>query len=222
MHVDWRFTGDGILAFVGGASAIIAVLLSNRRSLINLERQLGVEEKTRSENSDRQKRALAKAVLFEINNFYCYYVRDVQAFLKEKDVENCKLLGIKSISPDPFPIYRGNAITVGVLEDDLVGNIVGFYSTAEAYLSTLRDYKAESERYYQNSGNLVAEEKARTFLTQMKSTGPEITKLIHVLCEELCKVASVEFRAPTIAVAAEGLKTEQIAASLEGVNAKTH
>jgi len=222
MHVDWKMTGDGILAFVGGAFAVIAVLLSNRRSRVNMERQLEVEKKTRSDELDRQKRAVAKAVLFEINNFYCYYVRDVQAFLREKNVESCKLLGIKSISPDPFPIYRGNAITVGVLEDDMVGNIVGFYSTAEAYLTTLRDYRTESERYYHEGGDEVAEEKARTFLGQMKSTGPEITKLIHMLCEELCKVASVPFQAPTIAVAAEGLTTKQIAASLEGGNAQTH
>jgi hypothetical protein len=148
-------------------------------------------------------------------------VRDLQAFLKERDVENCKFLGIKSIPLDPFPIYRGNAVTVGVLDDDMLGSIVGFYSTAEAYLGTLRDYKIESERYFQNCDDEVAEEKARTFLKQIKSTGPEIAKLIHMVCKELCKLASVQFQAPTIAVAAEGLVSEGgVAASVEGINAE--
>jgi len=203
MHVDWKMTGDGILAFVGGAFAVIAVLLSNRRSRVNMERQLEVEKKTRSDELDRQKRAVAKAVLFEINNFYCYYVRDLQAFLKEKDVENCKPFGMKSISSNAFPIYRGNAITVGVLEDDIVGSIVEFYSGAEVYLGTLRDYRTESERYYREGGDEVTEEKARAFLKQIKLAGPEITKSVYVLCEKLCRLANVEFRAPTIPVAGE-------------------
>ncbi len=210
-RTDWSkgFTPDGIMTLIAGVLAFAAV-----------QWQMWDQRESLRQEQMRQSRAVAKAVLFEINNFYCYYVRDVQAFLKGQDVLSCKMLGIKSIPSDAFPIYRGNAITVGVLEDDMVGNIVGFYSTAEAYLSILRDYRIESERYYQQGGDKVAEEKARTFLGQVKSTGPEITKLIHVLSEELCKVASVQFRAPIIAVAAEDLATEKIAASLEGGNAQ--
>jgi len=200
---------EGVIALFAGVIAFVAVMI-----------QLEEERNSRVAELERQKRALVKVVLFEINNFYCYHVRDVQEFLKHVDVENCKFLGIKTLSPDPFPVYRGNAGMVGVMDDDMLGNVIGFYSTAEVYLNLLRDYKIESERYFQNTRDEVAEDKARTYLRQMKSTGPEITKLIYVLSEKLSKVAGVEFRSPTIAVAAEGLTTEQIAASLEGVNAK--
>jgi hypothetical protein len=203
MNINWTITGDGLLAFAGGALALLGVWWSNHQSVKNLRKQFEAERNARTEEADKQKRAVAKVVLFEINNFYCYYVRDLQAFLKDKDVENCKLYGMKSISSNAFPIYRGNAVTVGVLEDGIVGSIVEFYSGAEVYLGTLRDYRTESERYYREGGDEVTEEKARAFPKQIKLAGPEITKSVYVLCEKLCKLANVEFRAPTIPVAGE-------------------
>jgi len=49
MHVEYCFTGDGILAFLGGAFAILAVLLSNRVSKNNLQKQIDTEKQARQQ-----------------------------------------------------------------------------------------------------------------------------------------------------------------------------
>lgn len=203
---------EGLIALYAGVIAFVAIMI-----------QLEEERNAHVAEQERQRRALATAILFEINSFYCDYVGGLQAVLRDMDVEGCKLLGMRMIPADTFPIYRGNAINIGLLEAALVGSLVGFYSDADAYLCALRDYRVESDRYYHQGADPVAEEKARTFLRKIKSAGPEVTKTVQLLCQQLCMIASVQFRAPTVAVAAEeGLTTKEITPSLEGADAQTH
>ena len=67
MLAIWMFTGDGILAFAGGAMALIGVGWSNRQSVQNLQKQFDEDKATRADMRLREAKSVAFAVTFEMD-----------------------------------------------------------------------------------------------------------------------------------------------------------
>ncbi len=238
MHVTWTFTGDGLLAFAGGALALFGVWWSNRQSVRNLQEQLDAEKRASKEEQERRARAVALAILFEIDGFYRMHLRETHGILKDWNPKTDALLSAKSmsVSSQPFPVYYGNSGSLGSLEDGLVFSIVNFYSAAAIFLETLNDYKAESGRTGYGAGRGVftadevgrvsdarlAEARARTFGEQLKKASPRLIRIACGAVEKLCGRTGVEFQAPAIAIAAERACAEEAAAEQQVNHAQTN
>src|SRR5712691_4873704 len=89
-HFEPKLTLDGLMTLVAGIIAFIAVVLQIRSSRREMVRQLNVEKEARALEEKRQNEAIAKALLFEIANFYGFYRVHVRPFLVRVDVENCR------------------------------------------------------------------------------------------------------------------------------------
>jgi len=159
--------------------------------------------------------AVTRAILFEIDTFYRYHFRDPRRFLQGVDPRDCELPVVKSLQPDPFPVYQGNTARLGELDEEAAESVIRFYEGARSYVLTLRGYAAARERYLRGENAEVSETEARTLLSQTKDTLPELTKLTYLVCSQLCRLTGVAFESPRIAVAAEKLSTEEIARSLQ-------
>ncbi|MFQ5662810.1 MAG: hypothetical protein ACE5HL_03150 [Terriglobia bacterium] len=213
--IEPTLTLDGVATLTAGVIAFVAIMLQIRSSRRAVEKQLNADRQARVEEQERQKLAVAKAVLFEIDAFYRYHLRDPRVFLANTDVLKADLPGVKSVAPHPFPVYYGNTGFVGRLDDEGVQAIVEFLAAAQSHLATARDYKSSMERFLRGDNPATAEVEARTYLSQMKNALPEMIKLAYIVCFKLCKLTGVPFEHPKIAVAGEPLTMEKIAASLQ-------
>jgi hypothetical protein len=198
---------DGILTFIGGALALLGMWIQSRHADKGLKAQLDAERVARLEQDGRRKRALAKAILFEIDNFYRIYLRDPRPVLMNVNAKDCGvglLPVLKTPSDEPFPIMRSNGSTLGELHENYIRDIVRFYGEADAYLRTVKEYT-------QHFGKLVLEGSTyapvnfatRACLKQLQDSVQEMVNLTYLVSKELCVLASVEFVGLLIGVAAE-------------------
>lgn len=162
----------------------------------------------------RQRLAVTRAILFEIDTFYRYHFRDPTKFLEGVDPRECELPVVKSLHARPFPVYQGNTARLGELDEEAAESIIRFYEGAQSHVTTIRDYKAARERYLRGESADISETEARTLLSQMKNSLPELTKLTYVVCSQLCRLTQVPFESQRIAVAGEKLSLEEIKRSL--------
>lgn len=65
------------------------------------------------EEQERQTGAVAIAILFEIENFYRYHLRDRPKFFESVDSYNDQLLPFKPVGPKEFAVYRSSAGNLG-------------------------------------------------------------------------------------------------------------
>jgi hypothetical protein len=233
MDISWTFSGDGLLAFAGGALALLGVWWSNHQSVKNLQKQLEAERKARTEETERQKKAVATALLFEIDGFYATYLRRPRDLLIEKEAAQDALPQFASIGPDQFPIYRGNASKVGELPTECVRALVGFFQRAESIVSSLVDYASSLDRAREvesreasqpsniRSGSPFYKTLAGMQLATIQKVLPETIKGAHRVCSILCPLAGVPFKWPPITVAQEKLSPDEIEATALEENCET-
>jgi hypothetical protein len=238
-------TFDGIMTFIAALVALIAAaraykgikqqIKSDRE---NLQRQLDAEKNARAEEQERQSKAVAIAILFEIDGFYRLHLREVHRVLENWDPKNDALFMAKSISAisQPFPVYYGNSGSLGLLEVCLVFSVVNFYSAAAIFVETFNDYKAESGRCGYGTGLTAvpeamgarvhdartAEVAARHLGEQLKKASPRLIKLTCAAVRKLCERTGTAFQAPMIAAAAEGLCLEGTALQQQTTDAQAH
>lgn len=238
---DFTPTFDGLATFFAALVALLAAVIAYkaimkqiRADRKNLQDQLDAGKKGREEERELQRRAVAKAMLLEIDSFYREHVRSTRDALNNWDPATGGLFDARSITAWPFPIFHGNAGSLGSLEDDLVTQIVHFYTAADVYVSLIRDYQALSDQYLDGlSGGLgsvplasaaarVSLNKARDTLKRLKDSSPHLVNMAFLACKKLCERTGVEFRAPVIAVAAEDLSVDEIVADQKGSDAQTN
>src|ERR1700736_5168233 len=135
-----KLTLDGLMTLVAGIIAFIAILLQIRSSRREMERRLNAEKEARAVEEKRQKEAVAKALLFEIANFYGFYRVHVRPSLDRVDVENCMPPTLSAPGSDFFAVYHGSAGRLGAFEHMLVEKLVQFYGLAELLLTSIREY----------------------------------------------------------------------------------
>jgi hypothetical protein len=215
-RTDWRkgFTPDGVMTLMAGVIAFFAVIIQIRFSSRQVQEQLTVQRDAQREETDRQKRAVACALLFEIDGFYRWLLRDIRGFLRDVDPEkeDFRFLEAKPIGTNPFVIYQGNASSVGELDVPVAENVVRFYMGAQACLYTIQRYD-EAHSQYLAAPTEEREDLARQWLENVKEGIPPLIVIADVVCRQLCMVLSIRFESPRIAVAGEdmeGVKQEII------------
>ena len=194
MQFDLTLTLDGLMTLVAGIIAFMAV-----------EHQIKVQRDASKQEDITRNRALAKAILFEIDSFYRLYIVDLPGGFAKKDPKADKLIGMKSISPDPFPIYHANAGKLGGLNEQTIAEVVRFYSFADAYIHTISEYKTQSERYYAGENPVVSEEIARFYWGQLKDALPELVERAYTACLRLSQFSGIEFKTPLVMISSTTL-----------------
>src|SRR5260370_16815941 len=106
---DPKLTLDGIMTLAAGVIAFVAVILQIRSSRKQIELQLEAEKKARTLESERQKQAVARALLFEIVNFYRYSRGHVRPLLDRVDVDECAPPLLSPPNPLFFALYPPHA-----------------------------------------------------------------------------------------------------------------
>jgi hypothetical protein len=204
---DPKLTLDGVLTFVGGALALLGMWIQSRHADKGLQRQLNAERQAREQERARRKRALARAILFELDNFYRIYLRDPRPVLLAVDAKACavgQLPAFRTPGDDPFPIMRSNASELGELDERYIRDIVRFYGEADAYLRTAREYSQHfGKLVLEGSTYLPVNFMTRSCLGQLQNSAQEMINLTFLVSKELCTLASVEFKIPLIGVAGE-------------------
>lgn len=210
----WKsgLSNDAIVVLFVGLIAFLAVMIQ-----IEEDRIKGFE------GQERERKAVATALLFEIDGFCSTYLCQPRDLLTGKGVAADALPKFTSIGPNQFPIYRGNASKVGELPTDCVLAPVGFFQQADSILSNLSDYSSTLERQRRmrlgastrtttdNILDLKMEESlARMQLGRIKSVLPEAIKAAYLICHTLCEFAGVPFEYPPITVARERLSIDKI------------
>jgi hypothetical protein len=232
-RTDWSkgFTPDGVMTLAAGVIAFVAVIIQIRSSSKQVQDQIKAHRDAEQEERERQKRAVASAILFEIDSSYRYLLRDVREFLRTVDPEKEELrtLGIKPLVAR-FPVLDANAVRIGDLGEHAAADVVWFYSGIRAYLASLDAFALSHEQWLGKPDDALLEHKTRAYLSHAKNTIPSLIYLAHEVSRELCRISSRPFKSPSIAVAAEDMNAlrEEITKMGDGaifepeIDAQTH
>lgn len=191
--IDPKLTLDGIMTLTAGAIAFIAVWLQIRSSRKQVEHQLDAERQARILESERQTRAVARALLFEIVNFYRYYRGHVRPLLDPLDIETCLPPTLSAPSSDFFGVYQGSANQLGSFEPLLIEKVVRSYGLSAWLLSSIREYTLSLSRELERQHSVSQSSTPRKLLKQIKALMYETDGAAVAAMQELCKIASVPF-----------------------------
>jgi len=213
---DHKLSWDGLLTFIAGLLAFVTGVLAylGIRSQIDhadegLKKQLQAEKAARVQEGEDKKRALATALLFEIDDIYKQYLKPLWEVSKDIDPDTCDLETLGVVKPfpvDPFPVFSGNTSSLGELKSTTVASVVRFYDEVSSLLQSLRDYREHHFVLYSVVAVQVPKihEKAiRMRVGEVKSTVPGIKELAYTASQQLCNIASLPFSPATVEVAAE-------------------
>jgi hypothetical protein len=204
-------TADGLAmiwaTLFAAACGFLAVVWQIKSSYLTFARQLEFDAATRLDEQQRQKRVVATSILFEIDGFYRYLLRDVRSFLQHVNPEGEDLRGLE-VKPgriNPFVVFEGNVSRIGELDTSVAESIVQFYSGARAYFSGLERYDMSRDLFVADPANQGREDLTRQYLGMIKKTIPSLTLIAQRCSKQLCTILSINFEAPRIAVAAENV-----------------
>jgi len=203
MQFEAKLTLDGLMTLAAGIIAFSAVIIQIRASSKQLREQMRTQRDAEREEQERQKKAVARAILFEIDDFYRYHVRGVRGYLEEI-ARKGGLLEVVRIAPSMLAVYRGNTSRLGELPDEVVEVVVHFYSKAQQFFALREDYKGERERHA-GSADHPNNRKERTLFSHLRDSLPGLARAAYIACERLCGFTGVEFKSPRIAIAGEDI-----------------
>jgi len=211
-HLEPKVSWDGLLTFVGGLLALLAIWRQTSHADKGLQKQIDLDKKARLEEKETRRKAVAMALLFEIDSFYKSYVRD---FLPYTQGDNpSEMPYIRSIAIRPFPLYEANADSICDLQSDMAADIVSFFSVAECYLCDLRDYKDARDLRLQVGSTAAGLARAATVFQRIRTAAPGIARAVHLISEKMCRLTGVPFEAPRVAIAEAGFSSVKIAEDL--------
>jgi hypothetical protein len=204
MQFEAKLTLDGFMTLIAGLIAFTAVIIQIRSSSRQLREQIKTQRDAEREEQERQKKAVATALLFEIDNFYYYHLRGVRGYFEEI-VRRRQLLEVVRVPPSLFAVYQGNAARLGDLPDVVVEAIVHFYSKAAQFIALREDYRVEREGHSELAFDHPDNRKATIIFGHLRDSLPGVAKAAYTASEKLCGLTGVAFNVPNIAVAGEDI-----------------
>ncbi len=111
-----------LLALLGGTLAFLAVMI-----------QIDAGKQARREEGERRARALASALIAEIEDFKQYHI---EAFINQTAGDRVGFHG-----HEPFSVYRANAGRIGEFDESAARTVAHFYDLADELLGAERRYR---------------------------------------------------------------------------------
>jgi len=213
--LEAKLSWDGLLTFFGGLRAFYVIWRQTRHADRGLAAQLAAAKEADDREKSRRIQSVAKAILFEIDDFYRYALRDPANFLQQIDPQRSPLPSLKPTSTTPFPVFNANADKIGEMDNECAEAIIHFYGVADSFLRTMEQYRTAADRIITGGHNLSLNAEARTCLSHMKESLPEIVRFTFLVCRLLCERTGMSFEWPRVAVAAEPLSLEEIVRAAE-------
>lgn len=171
---------NALLALLAGALAFLAVMI-----------QIESGQKSQEDERVRQRIALAMAIMHEVEALG-RPLDDLRRILDGPDQTNVR--PVKALPAMPFAIYRSNAGQIGSLPQDTGSSVVKFYSLADEFLTTVKDFSAELE-----TGRPSAEDKARPLVNGARQHMQDLIRMREELIRELRKYAGAEVKGSGLA-----------------------
>lgn len=172
-----------VAAFIGASVALAVVWV-----------QRVLDNRDRRREAERRSRVFATALLFEIDNFYKWWVRELREFLAQWSGQGAPPR-IKSVDGASLAVYSTGAAQIGNLPQELVKQIVNWYGFARSFVATLAFY---SRNY---DGGAVGQARCFNLIEGIKGKLQGMSDLTFCACGLLCEYAKVSFEAPLIYVA---------------------
>jgi len=192
MQFEAKLTLDGLMTLIAGLIAFAAVQL-----------QMWHQRRASRQEQENHKRAVAKALLFEVDDFYSNHLRGVYDHFRSFDGAIEKLPGVTGMAPRPFAVYDGNTESLGTLPDEVVRSVVVFYDTARRHLSMNRDYRELLREYQYGTHSPEAGQEASQLFFYVRGSIPGLTRLSYEACMKLARLSYVPFRKDVVSVAGE-------------------
>jgi hypothetical protein len=168
-----------------------------------MRNQMNAQRNAEQEEAERHKRAIAKALLFEVDDFYSNHLRAVYDHYRNFDGKIEKLPGVVGVDIRMFAVYNGNTPLMGVLSDEVVKSVVAFYDTARLHLLIVRDYKDLLREYLYGTHSPEAGQEALQLFFYVRASVPRLTRLSYETCMKLARFSDVPFRKDIVTVAGE-------------------
>ena len=125
MQFETKLTLDGLMTLVAGIIAFAAVIIQIRSSSKQLHDQMKTQRDAEREEQERLKKAVATAILFEIDSVYSRFV----GFVEDRSLPR------DALGTD-FPVFAANAGQLGLLHQEAVAVVVRFYGAVSEYALT--------------------------------------------------------------------------------------
>jgi len=205
---NWAPTFQGVATLVGVFVAIITVAWQIRASEANVRKQLDAARERSDQERERQRRAVATAILFEIDSFYRHHLGQVRDLLALFERSN-QLPGTVPPSSHGFVVYHANASRLGDLPRELAGRIVRFYGMAEHYNVVREDYRARLESEAPQDQGV-----AQIQFRQLKNLTSKLELCAYELSKEFCSYLGLHFDTSVVEIAGTDIRTleEEVAA----------
>ena len=191
---DHKLSWDGLLTLLGGFLALFGIWWQVRHADAGLKQQLQAEKDARVGERDERKRAVSTAILFEIDRFYRYYVKNL---LKDLSSTEQAYPALESPGPAPFPVYATNCGQIGGLDSVLTGAIVDFYASAQRHAFRLCDYAEKYRRGEQPTTFGIPP----SLISSIRSGGESLILLAYIACAYLCTYTGIPFTTAKVDVA---------------------
>jgi hypothetical protein len=131
MQFETKLTLHGLMTLIAGIIAFAAVIMQVRSSSKQVRDQIKAQRDAEHDEQKRQKLAVAKALLTEIDHFVLFHVRPL--INKEPGREFVKFL-----DDTPFTVFQANAYRLGEMESETARTVVHFYGLASEHVASLR------------------------------------------------------------------------------------
>jgi hypothetical protein len=142
-RTDWckGFTPDGVMTLIAGVIAFIAVIIQIRSSSKQVQDQIKAQRDAEREERERHKRAIATAILYEIDSFYRIDLELADKTLAGWDAASNNLPSAAGLRTNISEIYKGISPLLGSLNASSVSAIVKFYSMVGTYEGLWHSYQ---------------------------------------------------------------------------------
>jgi len=193
MHIDWTLTADAIATLIVGLVAFVAVIIQIRSSSNSVRAQIEGEKTVRLEEENRRRQAVARALLFEVVNFYRNYQTRVRPELDPGQSSGVKVPALGSPGSGAFAVYRANAGRLGDFDAAVVESVVSFYVEAEWFVSTLESYRWSLYRELELYKTLQPCSTPLIHLSRLRERMPHLEQGALTASRALCQIAGVTY-----------------------------
>jgi hypothetical protein len=182
----WKngLSNDTIVVLFVGLTAFLAVMI-----------QIEEERTKRSGEQEGHKTALAKAITYEMDSFYSRHLdRDDRLKLFQRwekmKADPSAVETFRSVAGNPFVVYQSSAGKLGIFDAGVTVGVIASYSACAAFLEVRELY----ERARDAGDKLLAENLQGVF----RESAEDACRLASVTCQQLCRVARIDFSALVI------------------------
>jgi hypothetical protein len=183
-----KLTLDGLLAFVGGFLAFIAIWRQTKKGTEGIERQLAADRQTRTDDANVRKDALATGLYFEVQNFMQHY----EAHIKNATLNACPGLSVPGAGS--LAVYRGSAGSLGELSPEAVEAVVAFYGLADRVMAVVNGYTESVEQELTRMGTIKTNSRPAVLIEQLKALDPGLQTSAQRASHLLSKITVLQSR----------------------------